>query len=131
MQNLTRQQFEELVKHGTIRKPTGQSPAGEDLCQTALEFGIINGYSLADICHFYAHMQRTMGPLRDAEPQEAKILDAAYDKFVQDIVAFAGTVIDAATGIQRRAVSNTVPPLLISLLRPLVRLSSFFLSSKR
>ena len=127
MKNLTRQQFEEFTKHGSVRKPTGLASPGEDLCESFFEAGVVNGYSLADICHFYAHVQRTITTVHDDECHEKQVLDAAYDKFVRDAAAFAGTLIDAAEGLKRRAVSSAVGSMLGKFLRIILGLRRLFL----
>ncbi len=106
MKNLTRQQFEEFTKHGSVRKPIGQTPIGEELAETALEFGLVNGYSLADICHFYAHMHRRQNGHHEVKLTDFEVLDTAYEHFVHDAVHFAGTVIAAAPKGRKRAVAK-------------------------
>jgi hypothetical protein len=96
MENLTRKQFKKLAKIGRIRQGTGQDAPGEDRCETWFEHGIANGFSLADICHFYMRSERLDNHDREEPLTRSEMVDAAYEQFVEDISYFNETIAEAA-----------------------------------
>jgi len=51
---MERNKFFQLASEGKLHKATGKQLPGEEKAETPLKRGLINGYSLSDICHFYA-----------------------------------------------------------------------------
>ena len=101
MENLTRKRFKKLAKIGLIRKGTGQDAPGEDRCETWFEHGIANGFSLADICHFYLRHQRLENDDRNEPLTRTEMVDAAYAQFVEDVAYFNDTIHAAAQRSRR------------------------------
>ena len=96
MKQFTRAQFKRLADRGKIHKATGMRVFGENLCESPVEFGVINGYPLADICNFYA-VRQGYGISRKIEGWSQKqALQAGYDKFIHDLVHFVGTALKQA-----------------------------------
>src|SRR5438045_1458761 len=101
MKKFTRKQFEKLAQHGSVRKGTNKVIPGEDLCETWLEYGIANGYSLADMCHFYVHVQCKRNERRAKKLTQSKLLNAAHEMFVLDALVFGATIMEAAPKTKR------------------------------
>src|SRR5215472_10090505 len=51
---LTIEHFQALAEKGSLRKATETEMPGESIAECPFEFGVCNGYTLADICQFYA-----------------------------------------------------------------------------
>jgi hypothetical protein len=106
MKRLTTAQFKKLADAGRIHKANGKDVAGEKLCETPLEFGITNGYSLADICHFYRHFEQLKNSKRDKPLTATQVNKAAHHLLVTHISHFAASVIDCMPDFERRSAAG-------------------------
>ena len=94
MKRFTTSQFKKLADAGRIHKATGNAAIGEHLCETPLEFGITNGYSLADICHFYRNYEEVTNSGRDKPLTATQVNKAAHQLLVMHLSHLAATAID-------------------------------------
>lgn len=97
----TRKQFVTLAAGGSARRTKGKNILGGDLYLNTLGCGLAEGYSLADICRFYAISNGCRRDQKKFGPADKEVLDRAYHYFVCDLVQLTAAYFLATRELSR------------------------------